>query len=221
MPRTSVGRRHHGHRPIDATEDIAIDAPGALYTDRFLEALRVAAVLHGTQVRKGGHTPYISHLLGTCAIALEFGANEDQAIAALLHDVIEDIRPVERARQAVAAFGDEVLRIVEACTDSDSDPKPPWRERKERYLDRIPDDDAPILLVSASDKLYNARTIVIDLYRVGDAVWGRFESGRDDRLWYYRSLVAGFRANPASPSALVDALERTVDEMGELAAQAR
>ena len=134
-----------------------------LYSDRLLDALQTAARLHATQVRKGTTIPYLTHLLGTCSIALEFGANEDQAIAALLHDVIEDVEPVEMARAEVGRFGPEVLRIVEACTDSDAGAKPPWRERKERYMAHLPQADAAILLVSASDKLHNSRTIVTDL----------------------------------------------------------
>ncbi len=190
-----------------------------LYTDRFIEALGVAAELHGSQTRKGTSVPYVSHLLGTCAIALEFGADEDQAIAALLHDVIEDVEPTPRARAAVARFGPEVLRIVEACTDSeaDDDPKPPWLERKQRYLSHLATADAPVLLVSASDKLANARAIVIDLRRLGSQTWDRFDGGRDDRLWYYRTLVETFRANPASESHLVEELDLTVSEMERLA----
>jgi GTP pyrophosphokinase len=190
-----------------------------LYTERFLDALRVAAELHARQTRKGTRVPYVSHLLGTCAIALEFGANEDQAIAALLHDVIEDVEPTPRARAAVARFGPEVLRIVEACTDSeaDDDPKPPWRERKERYLAHLVTADAPVLLVSASDKLANARAIVIDLRRLGIKTWDRFDGGRDDRLWYYRTLVETFRANAASESHLIDELDLAVREIARLA----
>ena len=113
------------------TSDKPPTLPGAtLYSDRFIEALEVAARLHRAQKRKGTGdpgVPYISHLLGTCAIALEYGANEDQAIAALLHDAIEDVEPVEHARAQVDRFGVEVRRIVEACTDSDTQPKPEWR----------------------------------------------------------------------------------------------
>jgi GTP pyrophosphokinase len=206
--------RHRGGR-----HDGAMPAPDTQYTDRFLDALRVAAELHRGQSRKGTDVPYVSHLLGTCAIALEFGANEDQAIAALLHDVIEDVTPTARAREAVAAFGPEVLRIVEACTDSqaDDDPKPPWRERKERYLAHLASADGPVLLVSASDKLANARAIVIDLRRLGSATWDRFDGGRDSRLWYYRAIVDAFRANPASQRQLTEELALAVGEMIRLA----
>jgi (p)ppGpp synthase/HD superfamily hydrolase len=183
---------------------------------RFLEALRVAATLHAGQTRKKTDNPYVSHVLGASSIAMEFGADEDQAIAALLHDIIEDVEPVEDARAAVGAFGPEVLRIVKACTDSDAHPKPPWRERKERYLAHLPEADARILLVSASDKLHNARAIVTDLHRGGPEVWSRFSAPREGLLWYYRGLVSAFRANPESPADLVDELDRTVAEMARL-----
>ena len=189
-----------------------------LYSERLTEALRVAARLHARQRRKGGDVPYLSHLLGTCGIALDYGAGEDEAIAALLHDTIEDVQPTEAARAAVADFGPEVLRIVEGCTDSDTHPKPPWRERKEAYVAHIADLDAPILLVSAADKLHNARSIVTDLHRFGSATWGRFNGRRDGSLWYYRALVDAFRANRAHPSQLIDELDRTVTEMETLAA---
>ncbi|HEY8178632.1 MAG TPA: HD domain-containing protein [Candidatus Limnocylindria bacterium] len=191
------------------------DAP--LYSERLIDALGVAARLHAGQRRKGSDIPYLSHLLGTCGIALDYGAGEDEAIAALLHDVIEDVQPTADARAAVAAFGPEVLRIVEGCTDSDTHPKPPWRERKEAYVARVADDDAPILLVSAADKLHNSRSIVSDLRRFGTATWDRFTGRRDGSLWYYRALVDAFRANPAHLPELVDELDRTVSEMESLA----
>lgn len=185
-------------------------------TERLVRALATAARLHAAQARKGTDVGYVSHLLGTCSIALEFGADDDQAIAALLHDVIEDVQPVEEARAAVGEFGPEVLRIVEACTDADTHPKPPWRERKIAYMDRLAHQDAAVLLVSASDKLHNARAIVDDLHRHGHAVWGRFNPD-SDQPWYYGSLVTAFRSNPKHPKALVDELGRTVTEMERMA----
>ena len=187
------------------------------YSERLIDALGVAARLHAGQQRKGSSVPYLTHLLGTCSIALDYGAGEDEAIAALLHDAIEDVQPTADARAAVAAFGPEVLRIVEGCTDSDVHPKPPWRERKEGYVDDLADADAPILLVSAADKLHNARSIVTDLRHHGEATWERFNGGRDGSLWYYRALVGAFRANPAHPPDLVNELDRTVGEMESLA----
>jgi GTP pyrophosphokinase len=115
----------------------------------------------------------------------------------------------------VAQFGPEVLRIVEACTDSDTHPKPPWHARKEAYLERLAHDDGRVLLVSASDKLHNTRAIVGDLRRHGPAPWERFNRDRD-LLWYYRALVDAFRANPEHAPVLIDELERTVTEMERL-----
>ena len=137
--------------------------------------------------------------------------------SALLHDAIEDIRPVEAARAAVGRFGPEVLRIVESCTQADSAPKRPWRDRRERYVRHLGDADRSVLLVSASDKLNNARAIVADLRMIGEAVWDRFSAPREDTLWYYRALVTAFRGNPAHNPALVDELDRVVTEMERLA----
>ena len=191
-----------------------VDEP--LHSERLITALGVAARLHAGQRRKGSDIPYLSHLLGTCAIALDYGAGEDEAIAALLHDAIEDVQPVAVARAAVADFGPEVLRIVEGCTDSDTHPKPPWRERKEAYVSHLADCDAPILLVSAADKLHNSRSIVQDLRRFGAATWDRFTGGREGSLWYYRAVVDAFRANAAHAPDLVEELDRTVTEMESL-----
>jgi len=203
--------------PDDTPVDFPVPPKPWPYGERFVRALEVAAVMHAAQERKKTSIPYIAHLLGTCAIALEYGATEDEAIAALLHDAIEDVTPTAPARAAVWAFGPEVGRIVEACTDTDAHPKPPWRTRKEAYLDRLGGEDHGALLVSASDKLHNARAIVADLRRHGASVWERFTPTREETLWYYRALVGAFRANPAHPADLVDELDRTVTEMERLA----
>jgi (p)ppGpp synthase/HD superfamily hydrolase len=187
------------------------------YSSRLIEALGVAARLHASQARKGSGVPYLSHLLGACSIALDYGADEEEAIAALLHDAIEDVEPVEDARAAVEAFGPRVLHIVEGCTDADEHPKPPWRERKEAYIAHIREADASVLLVSASDKLHNVRSITADLRRHGPATWERFTGGRDGSLWYYRATLEAFCANHAHPQELVRELSRAVDEMEALA----
>jgi len=192
-----------------------------LYTHRFVEAVQAALLMHAHQPRKGKTIPYASHLLGTCSIALDYGANEDEAIAALLHDAIEDVHYAPGARETVEGFGPEVLRIVEACSDSKTAPKPPWADRKKAYLAHLGEADRSVLLVSASDKLHNARSIVADLRRDGDAVWERFNATKAESLWYYRALVAAFRGNPQDASDLVDELDRTVIQMEELAAVAQ
>ena len=188
-----------------------------LYTHRFIAAVRAALLMHAHQPRKGTTIPYASHLLGTCSIALDYGANEDEAIAALLHDAIEDVHYAPGARETVGGFGPEVLRIVEACSDTETAPKPPWRERKEAYLAHLAEADRSVLLVSASDKLHNARAIVADLRRDGDSVWDRFNATKAQSLWYYRALVVAFRANLQHASDLVDELDRTVTQMEDLA----
>lgn len=135
----------------------------------------------------------------------------------MLHDAIEDGEPVAAARAAVWTFGDEVGRIVEGCTDSDTHPKPPMRERKQAYLARLATEDRSVLLVSASDKLHNARSIVRDLRTFGNELFLRFSGTKEDTLWYYRTLVWTYRANPEHNLELVDELDRTVSEMERLA----
>ena len=144
-------------------------------------------------------------------------ATENEAIAALLHDAIEDGRPIDVAKATVSSFGDEVRRIVDGCTDADEDPKPPWFERKQAYLARLATEDRSVLLVSASDKLHNARSIVRDLRDHGDRLWGRFTAPRECTLWYYRALVTTYRCNPSHTKALIDELDRTVSEIETLA----
>ena len=168
-------------------------------TRRFNEALVGAADLHAQQPRKGSDTPYIAHLLGVTSIALEHGADEDEAIAALLHDAIEDA-PKELGAAWVRQwiqfrFGGRVLEIVNGCTDADQFPKPPWRHRKEEYIRSIEDESASVLLVSASDKLHNARAILMDFRTFGGDLWTRFntDAGRDGVISYYRGLVNAFR----------------------------
>jgi GTP pyrophosphokinase len=182
---------------------------------RFTDGLIFATQLHGNQTRKGSGVPYIAHLLGVASIALEHGANEDEAIAALLHDAIEDQGGAPIREEIRRRFGDTVTAIVDGCTDTDITPKPPWRQRKEAYIAHISKTSTSVLLVSASDKLHNARSILNDYRVLGDAVWERFRGGKEGTLWYYRSLVKAFLTAGATP--LVNELERTVDELERLA----
>jgi GTP pyrophosphokinase len=185
---------------------------------RFTDAFEFAREHHLRQTRKGTEVPYLAHLMGVASIALDHGASEDEAIAALLHDVVEDGGGPEALARIRASFGDAVADIVWACTDTDEQPKPPWEERKRRYLATIPGKSEPALLVSASDKLHNARAILDDLIASGDEVWARFnEPHAVPHLWYYRSLVDGFaaRARGDAPriGRLAAELERTVAEL--------
>jgi (p)ppGpp synthase/HD superfamily hydrolase len=187
------------------------------YGRRFLDALVAAAAMHAAQPRKGSEIPYASHVLGACSIALDYGATEDQAIAALLHDVIEDVEPTEAARAVVANFGPEVLRIVEGCTKAEQGDGADCFEAKMAYAARFADADASILLVAAADKLHNARSIVADFRRTGDAAYSRFSVSRGQTLAYYRALVMTFRDNSATNPDLLGGLDRVVTEMEALA----
>jgi (p)ppGpp synthase/HD superfamily hydrolase len=181
---------------------------------RFDQALLLAAELHREQHRKGSGTPYLSHLLGVAAIALEYGANEDEAIAALLHDAVEDQGGPPTLERIRRAFGDGVAEIVWGCTDTDDTVKPPWRARKEAYIRHLAGASASVRLVSGSDKLHNVRTLVADHRAHGDAVFQRFKGGKDGTLWYYRALVTTL--GEAERNALVDELERVVIELERL-----
>ena len=167
-------------------------------------------------MRKQTEIPYLSHLLTVTAIALEHGADEDEAIAALLHDAVEDAGGESRRQDIALRFGERVAAIVAGCSDTDVTPKPPWQERKEAYIAHLAAADRSTLLVSCSDKLHNARSIVADLRQQGNSLWQRFNGGRDGTLWYYRSLVTAFR-HRGEHLLLVDELDRVVASMEELA----
>jgi GTP pyrophosphokinase len=188
---------------------------GVSLSARFEEALILATRLHAGQVRKGTTIPYIAHLLAVASIVLEHGASEDEAIAALLHDAAEDQGGQAILADIRARFGDGVAEIVAGCTDAWTDPKPAWRGRKEMYLAGLGRASASVLLVSAADKLHNARSILRDYQALGEAVWERFTGGREGTLWYYRSLVEIFRAT--GPRALAEELERVISELERLA----
>lgn len=191
------------------------ETPRFPLTERFEEALTYAARAHAGQLRKGTRTPYLAHLLAVAAIALEHGANEDEAIAALLHDVVEDCGGKPRLEEIEARFGKTVATIVEGCTDTDATPKPPWTARKKAYVAHAATAPDMVKLVSASDKLANARSILEDYREVGDEVWKRFKGGKEGSLWYYRALVEVFRGS--KPTKLTEALDRVVTELEWLA----
>ncbi len=185
-------------------------------TARFSEALGYATALHARQVRKSSGIPYIAHLLGVVAIAMEYGATEDEAIAALLHDAIEDQGGAPVREEIRRRFGDAVVEIVDGCTDSDVTPKPPWRPRKEVYLAHLPKASASVHLVCAADKLHNARSLVQD-YRVnGESHWQRFNGGRPGTLWYYRAVVTTL-GQTRRHGDLVAELQRVVAELEQMA----
>lgn len=179
--------------------------------DRFNDALVYAATLHREQVRKGTTIPYVTHLMATASIVLEHGGGEDEAIAALLHDAAEDCGGREELERIRARFGNAVAAIVDGCSDTLADPKPPWRERKEAYIAHLASTSSATRLVSAADKLHNARAILADYRRVGPELWTRFNPDADQR-WYYRELVRAFR-EAGDNQELVAELEIVVGEL--------
>ncbi len=155
---------------------------------RFLRAFQFAAEKHAGQTRKASTIPYIAHLIGVASLVLEGGGDEDLAIAALLHDVVEDCGGAPMLKEVRRRFGSRVAKVVDGCTDADTFPKAPWRERKEKYIRHLKTADADTRLVSAADKLNNVRSIVSDYRAIGESVWSRFNGGREGTLWYYRTL---------------------------------
>lgn len=159
-----------------------------LYTRRFDEAVALAVDSFRGVERKGSRVPYITHLMSVCALVGEHGGDEDQLITAVLHDWLEDI-PSANVDMLEARFGPRVARMVLALSDSTGEPKPPWRERKERYLAHLRHEPADVRLVSCADKLHNCRSIRQDLRLAGPVVFERFQGRREGTLWYYGELV--------------------------------
>jgi (p)ppGpp synthase/HD superfamily hydrolase len=178
---------------------------------QFEKALIYATRIHGGQLRKKTRIPYIAHILGVAALAMEYGANETEAIAALLHDAVEDCGGAKRLRDIQRKFGKDVARIVEGCTDTDQTPKPPWLERKKAYVAHVRHASMPTKLVSASDKLHNVRAILMDYRKEGEGLWSRFNRGKQGALWYYRALVNAFGGKRIQP--LVQEIDRTLTKL--------
>ena len=187
-------------------------------TRRFDEALAYAAWAHEGQYRKGTSIPYVSHLLGVCSIVFEDGGCEDEAIAALLHDAVEDAGGRPRARGIRERFGERVARIVEECSDTDADPKPPWKARKEAYIARA---KGAVRTTSAVCPLPTRSTtpgpFSGDYRSDGPALWGRFNARCAEQLWYLDELIRAFRR--PQDNALVDELARVVGELRALIAE--
>ncbi|MSP84001.1 MAG: HD domain-containing protein [Alphaproteobacteria bacterium] len=185
-------------------------------TERFDRALLYATHIHGGQVRKGTTTPYVAHLLAVAATVLEYGGDEDVAIAALLHDSAEDQGGKARLEDVRNRFGERVAHIVEACSDSlantaAGERKAHWQERKESYIAHLKEADRDILSVSLADKIHNARAILRDLRKpeVGENIWSRFSQPKERTLWYYGTLADTFRE--VLPGQLADELREIVD----------
>ncbi len=198
----------------------------------FLEAVELAARCHADHTRKETEIPYLGHLLSVCGLVIHAGGDEDEAIAALLHDVLEDRPECVTRLEIEQRFGPRVLEIIDGCSDDLPDVSrgrgaarrrdaENWSERKAAYISHLADADPSVLRVSCADKVDNARAIVADLRRHGEAVWGRFNAGRDQQLSYYRGLGRAFgdrRQDLGDDGVwLVDELQRNVEEMCRLA----
>jgi (p)ppGpp synthase/HD superfamily hydrolase len=180
---------------------------------RFNEAFLFAAKKHAAQTRKHTRIPYIAHLMSVAALVLEAGGDEDLAIAALLHDVVEDCGGKPMLEEVRRGFGNRVAHVVAGCTDADTYPKPPWRQRKEIYLQHLKGADADVRLVSAADKLHNVREILKDYREGGELVWQRFKGKREGTLWYYRALADELSNEN---NWIVRELQRVVSELEHL-----
>lgn len=201
-----------------------MSTPPTTLTARFDDALTYAREHHVGDRRKGTNIPYLSHLLGVCSLVLDMEGSEDEAIAALLHDVVEDGGGRRAADEIRERWGDDVARIVLACSDCIADesmPKAPWQERKDAYLEQMDRKQPDELRVSLADKLHNSRAILLDLRTHGDDLWRRFQAGRNSQLWYYGALASAFerrRGDLGEPAgAAVDELRRVVHEIAMLA----
>jgi (p)ppGpp synthase/HD superfamily hydrolase len=186
----------------------------------FVKAVKRACEWHDGQVRKGAGVPYVSHLLGVASIVLEAGGDEELAIAALLHDAIED-QPEEASPKKIRKeFGKRVAAIVVECSDREHGVEGTpanWRDRKEAYVEGLRGASGDVLLVSCADKLHNARSLLRDLIQEGEGVWDRFnESDPAQQLWYYRALAEVFGERIDEPRWLPDELGRTVDRIASL-----
>jgi (p)ppGpp synthase/HD superfamily hydrolase len=188
---------------------------GPVLGRRFHQAMVFAARKHAGQTRKKTRVPYIAHLMTVSALVLEAGGDEELAIAGLLHDVVEDCGGEPMLREVRRRFGPRVAHVVEGCTDTDIYPKPPWRARKVEYLKHLRMADADVRLVSAADKLHNARSILRDYQICGEPVWERFAGRRDGTLWYYRALADELCRR--EPSCIALELARVVEELEEVA----
>ncbi|HEX6162974.1 MAG TPA: HD domain-containing protein [Vicinamibacterales bacterium] len=188
-------------------------------TERFASAMAYAYQVHANQRRKGTGIPYLAHILGVTAIAMEYGADEDQAIAALLHDAAEDGGGEATLAEIRARFGDAVADIVLGCSDSlveDPEDKLPWQERKENYLAHLENASQSVCFVSAADKLHNVRSIIRDYHEHGEEIWNRFQGRRDGTLWYYETVADTLIRRHRSP--LTRDLQDEVDKLLQITA---
>ncbi|HEX4019262.1 MAG TPA: HD domain-containing protein [Frankiaceae bacterium] len=195
-----------------------MDRQGML-SERFDEAVAYALHAHDRQVRKGTEIPYAAHLLGVASLVLESGGGEDEAIAALLHDVVEDQGGLTREDDVKRRFGGRIAAIVRECSAEQKTDGAGWRLRKQRYMDGIATCSPSALMISAADKLHNIRAIADDYRALGSRVWDRFSADEpkgESVLWYYQSLIEAYSARSDAPARLVAAISRTVAQLERL-----
>jgi HD domain len=197
---------------VAATADTDNDVPVPIGL-RFEDALVYATRAHAVQVRKGTGIPYVAHLLAVASLVLEDGGDEDEAVAALLHDAVEDQGGAKRLREIGDRYGERVAEIVLECSDTDVAPKPPWRDRKIAYIEHVATASDGAVRVSLADKLHNARAVLYDYRRLGEALWERFNP-EADQLWYFRALVSAFRTRTDGP--MLEELDRVVTELEQV-----
>src|ERR1700733_11394681 len=215
---------------MNTTNEQASDAESRMpllhLGDRFSRAVDYARILH-IERPKGSDIPSMAHLLGVAALVIgeaghtTFPVTEEMVIAALLHDAVEDHGGAPRLKDIEYSFGANVARLVEGLSDTlaeDSNQKEPWEQRKEAYLNRLRGEPADLQLISAADKLYNARTILDDYRKIGPEVWKRFKRGRDLQIWYFNSLIGIFKTSGSN--RIVEELERVIAELTRLTANA-
>jgi (p)ppGpp synthase/HD superfamily hydrolase len=183
-------------------------------SSRLSEALSYVTALHAEQRRKVSGEPYLAHLLAVAAIVMEHGGNEDETIAALLHDAVEDQGGMATLGEIRRRFGATVAEIVEGCSDAMGSPKPPWRQRKESHIARLREASASVRLVVAADKLHNAASLLREYRRRGESLWASFHGGRDGTLWYYRAVTDVLKQAATTP--IVEELDRAVEELGSM-----
>jgi len=190
----------------------------SISSTKFAKAVEFAADRH-IKPRKGTEIPYVSHLMGVSSLVLEFGGNEDEAIAGMLHDVVEDTETTnEEVREQ---FGNAVADIVAGCSETKcadgSSRERPWKDRKDDYIAHVQavETSPSVLLVSMADKLHNLQSILHDYRRIGDALWARFNpaAGKEGTLWFYRTLAEAFKVHSNANKDLANELNWTVSEL--------
>jgi (p)ppGpp synthase/HD superfamily hydrolase len=180
-------------------------------TDKFESALVYATRLHANQTRKITGVPYVAHLLSVAALVLEAGGTEEEAIAGLLHDAVEDQGGKSTREEIRQLFGETVIAIVDGCTESDTYPKPPWKERKQRYLHNLRYASPSVRRVSLADKLHNARSLLADYRQYGSSIWSQFKAGQEGTLWFYRQLQQMY--SETGSDFLTDEFSQVIQEL--------